>query len=66
MFEWRIRKSSHGGFVAEYGGPVQSGIEAGFKPGFFMPAFIVYGSAHFDTEKEAKCYISRNKTSPQD
>ncbi|MCJ7837443.1 hypothetical protein MUB23_18860 [Cuneatibacter sp. NSJ-177] len=66
MFEWRIRESDHGGFVAEYGGPVQSGIEAGFKPGFYMPAFIVYESAHFDNEAEAQRYLARSKTSPQD
>ena len=66
MFEWRIRKSSHGGFVAEYGAQVQPGIKPGFKPGYFMPAFIVYESAHFDSETEAKRYIARSKTSPQD
>lgn len=55
--EWRIRESSRGGFVVEYGAKIKSGIEAGYKPGYFMPAFIVYKSAHFDTEKEAERYI---------
>jgi len=64
--EWRIRTSSHGGFVAEYGAQVRSGIMAGFKPGCFMPAFIVYESACFDTEAQARRYIARSKNSPQD
>jgi hypothetical protein len=62
--EWRIRESNHGGFVAEYGAQVQPGIQAGFKPGFFMEAFIVYESARFDTRKQAEKYIARSKNKP--
>ena len=55
--EWRIRESSRGGFIAEYGAKIKSGVEAGYKPGCFMPAFIFYESVRFDTEKEAERYI---------
>lgn len=54
--EWRIRESTHG-FYAERGSEVKPGIEAGYKIGFYMPAFIVYESARFDTRKEAERYI---------
>lgn len=57
--EWRIRESSRG-FYAEYGGYVQSGIAAGFKPGFYMPGFNVSESARFNTRKQAEKYI-KNK-----
>lgn len=59
--EWRIRESSHGGFVAEYGGEIKPGTEAGYRPGFFMPGFIVQESARFDTEAQAKRYIEQKK-----
>lgn len=59
--EWRIRESSRGGFIAEYGAKIKSGVEAGYKPGCFMPAFIVYESVRFDTEKEAERHI-KSKT----
>ena len=57
--EWRIRESGHGGFDAEKGMSHKGGE---FIPGIIgttMPAFIVYESAHFQTEKEAKNYIKR-------
>lgn len=59
--EWRIRESAHGGFCAEYGGYIQSGIEAGFKPGFYMPGFHVSESSRFDTRQEAEEYIKRKE-----
>lgn len=57
--EWRIRKSGHGGFVAEKGIKVES------KPnpcgiGYIMPAFIVYEMHSFDTEKQALSYIKNH------
>lgn len=58
--EWRIRESEHG-FYAEYGGYVQSGTPTEFKPGFYMPAFVVYESSRFDTRKQAKAYINRKQ-----
>lgn len=57
--EWRIRPSSHGGFVAEYGTTHQGGESLDYCPGVTMPAFIVYRSARFDTLAEAKRYIKR-------
>lgn len=56
----RIRESGHGGYIAEIGNEIKSGIEAGFKPGYFMPGFIVYKSARFDTLKQAKAFIAKN------
>lgn len=58
--EWRIRESSNG-FYAEYGGYIQPGTEVGFKPGFFMPGFIVSEMARFDTKKEAERYIAEKE-----
>ena len=55
--EWRIRESSHGGFFAECGATIKPGVKAGYKPGYFLPAFIVYESVRFDTEKDAEKYI---------
>ena len=57
--EWRIRKSSHGGFVAEKGIHHEGGERITGVLGFTTPAFIVYESAHFDTEKQARAYITR-------
>lgn len=54
--QWRIRKRSYGGWVAEKGAKVEnqpnpSGI------GNIMPAFIVYEAHTFDTEKQALNFI---------
>lgn len=57
--EWRIRKSSRGGFVAEKGIPHKGSEKIPGILGFTMPAFIVYESANFDTEKRARAYIKR-------
>lgn len=57
--EWRIRKSSRGGFVAEKGIPHEGREKIPGILGFTMPAFIVYESANFDTEKQARAYIKR-------
>lgn len=59
--EWRIRKSGHGGFVAEKGIPHKGGELSPHGLGYTMPAFIVYESANFDTRKQAENYISRQK-----
>ena len=55
--EWRVRES-RSGFYAEYGGYIQNGIQAGFKPGFYMPGFHVSESVRFDTRKQAEKYIA--------
>lgn len=57
--EWRIRKSSHGGFVAEKGIHHEGSERIPGILGITMPAFIVYESASFDTEKQARAYIKR-------
>jgi len=57
--EWRIRESSRGDFVAEYGGEVKSGTPSPTGIGFLMPAFIVYEAARFDTKRQAESYIKR-------
>jgi hypothetical protein len=57
--EWRIRKSSHGGFVAEKGIPHEGGERIPGILGYTTPAFVVYESANFDTEKQARAYIKR-------
>ena len=56
--EWRIRESSNGGWVAEKGIEIKS-AEAGYKPGFFMPGFMVYEMVRFDTKAQAEKYISK-------
>lgn len=55
--EWKIRESSRG-FYAEYGRYIQSGIEVGFKQGFYMPGFHVSESSRFDTREQAEKYIA--------
>lgn len=57
--EYRIRKSSHGGFVVDKGIEHKGGERVPGMLGATMPAFIVYESAHFDTERQAKAYIRR-------
>ena len=57
--EWRIRKSGGGGFVAEKGMYHKGGESVPGIIGVTMTAFIVYESAYFQTEKEAKNYIKR-------
>ena len=58
--EWRIRESGRGVY-AEYGGYIQPGMAAGFKPGFYMPGFHVSESSRFDTRKQAEKYIAGRK-----
>lgn len=60
MIEWRIRKSGHGGFVAEKVGVPEKGIEAGFKAGVIMGA-ILYESHRFDTEKQAEKFVKQQQ-----
>lgn len=57
--EWRIRESSHGGFVAEYGIAHAGGVLAPSGIGCTMPSFIVYESAGSDTRRHAEAYIKR-------
>ena len=57
--EWRIRECGRGGYVAENGAEIKGGIQVGYKPGYYMPAFIVYESSRFDTKRQAENYIKR-------
>ena len=61
--EWRIRESSHGGFVAERGVKHEGGVLAPSGIGYTMPVFIVYESSHFDTRRQAEAYIRRRTKS---
>lgn len=56
--EWRIRESSHGGYVAEKGIEHKGGERIPGILGCTMPTFIVYESAHFNTLKQAQKYIA--------
>lgn len=59
--EWRISQDSRTNeYVAEYGAKVESQPVGGGRLGYYMPAFIVYNSACFDTEKQAKAYIKQH------
>lgn len=55
--EWRVRECGHGGFVAEYGETHKGGEIAPNGIGYTMSAFIVYQSAQFDKQSQAKIYI---------
>lgn len=55
--KWRIRESELGGFIVEKGIEIKGGTEVGYKLGCYMPAFIVYDYARFDTRQQAKEYI---------
>lgn len=57
--EWRIRESSHGGYVAEYGIKHEGGTLVG-PVGYTMPAFIVYQMHSFDTKRQAEAYAKKN------
>lgn len=57
--EWRLRKSSHGGFVAEYGKEHKGGVQTGFA-GVTLPTFMAYVSVQFSSKKEAETYIKNN------
>ena len=59
QMEKRIRKSSHGGFVAEWGIEHKGRTLAPNGIGYTMPAFIVYREAHYDTLEEAERAVSR-------
>lgn len=56
--EWRIRHSSHDAWIAEKGLPIEN-QPCPWKPGNFMPGFIVYEASSFDTQEQAKRYIDR-------
>lgn len=58
--EYRIRYSKRG-FYAEIGAYVDGDVMVEYKPGYYMPAFIVYESSRFDTIDEAKKYIAEKE-----
>lgn len=51
--EKRIRKSSIGDYVVEFGIKIKS-TECKFKPGYYMDGFLVYQSSRYDTLEEAQ------------
>lgn len=53
MFEKKIRKSSYGDYVVEFGKTINP-VKCEYKPGYYMPAFIVYQSSRYDTLEEAQ------------
>lgn len=52
--EKRIRKSSLGDYVAEWGIAHEESIPNPNGIGFIMPGFFVYRSSHYDTLEEAE------------
>ena len=54
MMEKRIRKSSEGDYVVEWGKKLKESIECDFKPGYYMPGFLVYQSSRYDTLEQAE------------
>ena len=56
---WRVRESSNGGFVAEYGSEHGGGVLAPSGVGVTMPAFIVYEMIRFESRRRAEAYIKR-------
>lgn len=59
--EWRIRKDSRTNeFIAEYGAKVESRPVGEGRPGYYMPVFMLYSMARFDTEKQARAYIKEH------
>ena len=59
--EWRIRESSHGGWVVEKGMEIKS-VEVEYKPGYYMPGFMVYEMSRFDTRKQAETFVKKQAT----
>jgi hypothetical protein len=53
MFEKRIRKSSLGDYVVEFGKEIKSS-KCEYKPGYYMGGFMVYQSSRYDTLAEAE------------
>lgn len=65
MYEWRIRETSFGDFMAEYGSRHEGGMLSHNGIGYTMPAFIVTEAARFDTRQQAERYIERMKEASQ-
>ena len=59
--EWRIRKDARGGFSIERGLNHKGGEKIPGVMGATMPAFIVYESAHLDTDKQVKSFMKRKR-----
>ena len=57
IMEWRIRESRNG-WHAEKGVMVKEHL-CPWKPGYIMPAFVVYESVRFDTKRQAERYIKQ-------
>ena len=54
MLEKRNRKSSDGDYVVEWGRELKESIKCDFKPGYYMPRFLVYQSCRYDTLEQAE------------
>lgn len=61
QMEWRIRPSGHGGWNAERGTYHPGGESVPGVTGQTMPCFLVYESAHFDTQAQAKRFVKRRE-----
>ena len=59
--EWRIRKHARGGFSVERGLNHKGGEKIPGVMGTTMTAFIVYESAHFDTDEQVKSFMKRKR-----
>ena len=60
--EWRIREKHDG--VQSLGWAVEKGMEiksskVGYKPGYYMPGFLVYEMYTFDTKEQAEAFIRK-------
>lgn len=52
--EKRIRESSHGDYVVEWGKPIEPQPNPFGEIGYLMPGFFVYKSSRYDTLTEAE------------
>ncbi|MEM0173244.1 MAG: hypothetical protein QXI16_01915 [Sulfolobaceae archaeon] len=56
----RIREKACGGFALERFARVEAGNEAGYRPGYFMSAEIVYEYTHYDTRDQAEAALIKH------
>lgn len=54
MMEKRIRKSSNGDYVVEWGKELKESIKCDFKSGYYIAGFLVYQSSRYDTLEQAE------------
>lgn len=54
MLKKRIRKTNKGDYEVVWGEVLEDFVECNDKPGYYMPAFIVYQSSRYGTLEEAE------------